>query len=409
MNLPRGRAPAPPAAAEAFWLSEPARVAPAPWSRIARLLLAGFLVVLMALCGLVVLAVVTSDTGLVGFLIGVTLALLPLPVVLAAFRWVDRYEPEPRRLLAFAFFWGATVAALVAAVLNTATTMVVAAGSGSPGHGMATTAVFVAPWVEEAAKGLAVLAVFLFRRWEFDGVVDGIVIAGLTGLGFAFTENILYFGRAFLAGSQDLGLSGGFFAVGLTFVLRGVLSPFAHPLFTVMTGIGFGIAAGSRRGAVRWLAPVAGYLAAVLLHSAWNYSALGGLASFLTGYAVIMVPAFALVVVVTVWSRRREGAIVARWLPAYAQAGWLAPEDVAMLASLRARRQAVTWAKGVYGERGAPALQAFQHAATELAFLRDRAERGAAHEDFVQRERALLADLARTRAAIAGPGLPLTH
>jgi hypothetical protein len=176
-----------------------------------------------------------------------------------------------------------------------------------------------------------------------------------------------------------------------------------------MTGIGFGVAAGSARAAVRWLAPLAGYLAAVLLHSAWNYSALGGLASFLTGYAVIMVPAFALVVAVTVWSRRREGAIVARWLPAYAQAGWLAPEDVAMLASLRARRQAVTWAKGVYGERGAPALQAFQHAATELAFLRDRAERGAAHEDFVQRERSLLADLARTRAAIAAPGLPMTH
>ena len=403
MTLPRRRAPAPPPAAEAFWLGEPARATPASWSRIARLLLAGFLVVLMALCGLVVLAAVTSDTGLVGFLIGVTLALLPLPVVLAAFRWVDRYEPEPRRLLAFAFFWGATVAALVAAVLNTATTMVVAAGSGSPGQGMAATAVFVAPWVEEGAKGLAVLAVFLFRRREFDGVVDGIVIAGLTGLGFAFTENILYFGRAFLAGSQDLGLSGGFFAVGLTFVLRGVLSPFAHPLFTVMTGIGFGVAAGSGRAAVRWLAPLVGYLAAVLLHSAWNFSALGGLASFLTGYAVIMIPAFALVIAVTVWSRRREGAIVARWLPAYAQAGWLAPEDVAMLASLRARRLAVTWAKGVYGERGAPALQAFQHAATELAFLRDRAERGAVHEDFVQRERALLADVSRTRAAIAAP------
>lgn len=402
MTLPRGRAPAPPSAAEAFWLNEPALASPARWSRIGRLLLVGFLVVLMALCGLLILAAVTSDTGLLGFLIGVTLALLPLPVVLAAFRWVDRYEPEPRRLLAFAFFWGATVAALVAAVLNTATTMVLA-NTGDPGQGMAATAVYVAPWVEEAAKGLAVLAVFLFRRREFDGVVDAIVIAGLTGVGFAFTENILYFGRAFLAGSEDLGLSGGVFAVGLTFVLRGVLSPFAHPLFTVMTGIGFGVAARSSSTPVRWLAPLIGYLAAVLLHSAWNYSALGGLQAFLTGYAVIMVPAFALVVAVTVWSRRREGAIVARWLPAYAQAGWLAPEDVTMLASLQARRQAVAWAKGVYGERGARALQAFQHAATEVAFLRDRAERGAGHEDFIQRERSLLAEAARTRVAIAKP------
>ena len=165
-----------------------------------------------------------------------------------------------------------------------------------------------------------------------------------------------------------------------------------------MTGIGLGVAARSGSTPLRWLAPVVGYLAAVLLHTAWNYSALGGLGSFLTGYAVIMVPAFALVIAVAVWSRRREGAIVARWLPAYAQAGWLAPEDVAMLSSLRARRLAVAWAKGVYGERGARTLPAFQHAATELAFLRDRAERGAEHEDFIQRERSLLTDVARTPA-----------
>ena len=96
---------------------------------------------------------------------------------------------------------------------------------------MDATAVLVAPWVEEAAKGAAVLLVLLFRRREFDGVVDGIVLAGLAGVGFAFTENILYFGRAFLAG-QEQSLTTGFFAAGITFVLRGVLSPFAHPLFT---------------------------------------------------------------------------------------------------------------------------------------------------------------------------------
>jgi RsiW-degrading membrane proteinase PrsW (M82 family) len=371
---------------------------------VGRILLIGFLVLLMALCGLVILGAVTSDTGLLGFLIGVCLALLPLPVVLAAFRWVDRYEPEPRRLLAFAFFWGATVAALVSAVLNTATTMVVA-GTGDPAEGMATTAVLVAPWVEEAAKAAAVLAVFLFRRREFDGIVDGIVIAGLTGIGFAFTENILYFGRAFLAGSEDLGLSGGLFAAGLTFLLRGVLSPFAHPLFTVLTGIGFGIAAQTASAALRWLAPAAGFVAAVLLHAAWNYSAVGGLGAFLTGYALIMVPAFALVIAVAVWSRRREGATVARRLPAYVQSGWLAAEDVTMLASLSGRRRALTWASGAYGERGGRALREFQHAATELAFLRDRAERNGADRNFGQRERSLLAELARTRAAVAPPSI----
>ncbi len=406
MTLPRHPVPAPPEAAHAAWLhgAEPRTASRGALSRVGRILLIGFLVLLMALCGLVILGAVTSDTGLLGFLIGVCLALLPLPVVLAAFRWVDRYEPEPRRLLAFAFFWGATVAALVSAVLNTATTMVVA-GTGDPAEGMATTAVLVAPWVEEAAKAAAVLAVFLFRRREFDGIVDGIVIAGLTGIGFAFTENILYFGRAFLAGSEDLGLSGGLFAAGLTFLLRGVLSPFAHPLFTVLTGIGFGIAAQTASAALRWLAPAAGFVAAVLLHAAWNYSAVGGLGAFLTGYALIMVPAFALVIAVAVWSRRREGATVARRLPAYVQSGWLAAEDVTMLASLSGRRRALTWASGAYGERGGRALREFQHAATELAFLRDRAERNGADRNFGQRERSLLAELARTRAAVAPPSI----
>jgi RsiW-degrading membrane proteinase PrsW (M82 family) len=366
------------------------------WDRLRRLLLIGFLVLLMGASGLLVLGSVTHDTGVVGFLIGLSLALLPLPVVIGAFRWLDRYEPEPPGLLLFAFFWGATVAALAAAVLNTASLIAIARTGG--GSGMDTTAVLVAPWVEEAAKGAAVLLVLVFRRREFDGVVDGIVLAGLSGVGFAFTENVLYFGRAFLAG-QEQSLTTGFFAAGFTFVLRGVISPFAHPLFTAMIGIGLGIAARTANPAVRWLAPLAGYLLAVLLHGAWNLSSLSGLSGFFTGYLLIMVPAFALTVAVATWSRRREGTTVAERLPPYVDAGWLDPEDVPMLASLQRRRQALDWMEARYGGGQARALRDFQHAATELAFLRDRVERGLDVPDFPSRERELLAMVARSRAA----------
>ena len=366
------------------------------WARLRRGLLVGFLVLLMGASGLLILGTVTSDTGVVGFLIGLSLALLPLPVVVGALRWLDRYEPEPPTLLAFAFFWGATVAALAAAVLNTASVLAIARMSG--GGGMDTTAVLVAPWVEEAAKGLAVLLVLLFRRREFDGVVDGIVLAGMTGLGFAFTENILYLGRAFLAG-QEQSLTTGFFAVGVTFVLRGVFSPFAHPLFTAMTGIGLGIAARTARPVVRVGAPLIGFLLAVALHAAWNLSSVSGLRGFFTGYLLVMVPAFALVVGVATWSRRREGATVAARLPTYVDAGWLDPADILMLASLPRRRQAVDWMRGQYGEGSARALHDFQLTATELAFLRDRLERGLDVPDFPGRERELLSRLARARFA----------
>jgi len=371
------------------------------WARLRRLLLAGFLTVLMVLAGLLVLAAVTSSTGLMGFLIGVCLALLPLPLVLGALRWLDRYEPEPRGTLFFTFFWGATVAALAALVVNSASAVAIAR-TGGEAAGLATTAVLVAPVVEEAAKGLGVLLVFWFRRHEVDGLVDGLVLAGLVGLGFAFTENVLYFGEAFLAGDEELGVTGGIFAAGITFLLRGVLSPFAHPLFSAMLGIGVGLAARTTVPAVRLLAPLGGYIVGVLLHALWNWASLSGVTGFLTGYVTVMVPAFALTIAVAAWARRREGAVVARYLPAYVAAGWLAPEDVPMIASLSRRRQAQRFVAAAGGRPAAHALRAFQHAATELAFLRARLDRGLHVPDFPRRERELLAVLARTRAVASG-------
>ena len=58
-----------------------------------------------------------------------------------------------------------------------------------------TGAVWLAPVTEETLKGLGVLLIYLFRRREFDGIIDGIVYAGLIGAGFAFSENILYLGQ----------------------------------------------------------------------------------------------------------------------------------------------------------------------------------------------------------------------
>jgi hypothetical protein len=148
------------------------------------------------------------------------------------------------------------------------------------------------------------------------------------------------------------------------------------------------------------LAPLAGYLAAVLLHATWNYSSLSGLQGFFTGYVVIMIPALLIAIGVASWSRRREGATVARWLPLYVQAGWLADEDVTMLASMPRRRQALRWVSQRYGVQAEHALRDFQNVATELAFLRDRVERGNDVPDFSARERDLLMQLVRARRAV---------
>jgi protease PrsW len=370
------------------------------WARLRAMLSAGFIALLMALAGLLVIAAVTEATGVVGFLIGLSLALLPLPVVLGALRWLDRYEPEPPQLVLFMVAWGATVAALLALVVNSASSMAIARVSGDA-DGVAATAVLVAPWVEEGGKGLALLLVLWFRRAEIDGLVDGLVLAGLVGLGFAFTENILYFGRAFLDGGE-LGVTGSVFAVGITFFLRGVLSPFAHPLFTAMTGIGVALAAGSARRSVRWSAPVGGYLAAVGLHALWNWASLSGLTGFVSGYVAIMVPVFAVTVWTAAWSRRREGVVLQRFLPPYVAAGWLSPADLPMLASTSRRRHAEVWARRTHGPAAAHAVRAFVLAATELAFLRHRLDRGQVVADFSSRERELLAQVVAARRLVTG-------
>ena len=50
-----------------------------------------------------------------------------------------------------------------------------------------------APFVEEIVKAAVLYAIYRWRRHEFDGVLDGIVYAGMVGLGFAFTETVLYY------------------------------------------------------------------------------------------------------------------------------------------------------------------------------------------------------------------------
>src|SRR4029079_12058155 len=107
--------------------------------------------------------------------------------------------------------------------------------------------VISAPLIEEGTKGLGVVLFMIFLRNEFDDILDGIVYAGVIALGFATVENVLYYGRTVSAG-------GG----GLLFILflRGVLSPFAHSLFTSMTGIGCGISRETHNKTVKIIAPI---------------------------------------------------------------------------------------------------------------------------------------------------------
>ena len=259
-----------------------------------------------------------------------------------------------------------------------------------------TGAVYLAPVTEETLKGLGVLLLFLFGPKKLDGIIDGIVYAGLIGAGFAFSENILYLGQAI----TEYGNEG----LQATFVVRGLMGPFGHPLFTSCIGIGIGIAVGVRSPLGKVVAVVTGWVCAMVLHGLWNLAALAGLSGFLQAYLTYQVPLFLAFIGFLVWLRRREGRLIGLHLSPYADAGWFTHAEVAMLAHLRLRAAARTWARSTGGASAKRSMQAFQDSASELALLRYRLVRGTAEQGANRRERILLdAITAHRRAFIGSP------
>ena len=389
------------AAARVTAMTGELRTAPAagvvrdPTSRPAlrRWLLGGVAAVGFLVAALVVSAYLGATFGVQTALLALAVAIIPLAIVIPAFLWLDRFESEPTRYLVVAFLWGALVAAVLAAVANTSAIAVLAAAS-DPDAALTTAAVLVAPVVEEALKGVLVLLVWWVLGREFDGVTDGMVYAGVCAAGFAFTENIHYLAQAYSEGGGE--------SLTATFVARCLLSPFAHPMFTVLTGVGVGVAATSRGWATRILAPVAGYTLAVLTHALWNLAAMTGGSGLVVVYLLVEVPVFLAFVAFVVWARRREGRLIGRYLRPYADAGWLSPDEVAMLSSMPRRREARQWARANAGRRGLSAMQGFQDTASELALLRRRMHHDAADAHAREQERALLRALAARRAEFVG-------
>ena len=359
-------------------------------------LLTGVAGVGFLLSALVVSSYLGAAFGVQTALLALAVALVPLGIVIPTFLWLDRFESEPTRYLVAAFLWGALVAAVIAAVFNTGAIAVLEATS-DPQVALQTTAVLIAPFVEEAAKGALVLLVWWIVRREFDGVTDGMVYAGICAAGFAFTENIQYLAQAWADGGGE--------ALTGTFVARCLMSPFAHPMFTVLFGVGVGVAATSRTWLPRILGPLLGYLLAVLSHALWNLAAVSGGRGMVVVYVLVEVPIFLAFIGFVVWARRREGGLIGQFLRPYADAGWLSAAEVSMLSSMPQRREARAWARANGGRAGLAAMRSFQDTASELAMLRRRMYHSAADEDALAHERELLAALRVRRAQFVGtPG-----
>ncbi|SDU76174.1 PrsW family intramembrane metalloprotease [Jiangella alkaliphila] len=354
-----------------------------PWSRQQRRRVLWPVLGLVAAAGsaVVVLGLAVGDLAPSTVAVATLFALLPVVVVVGAFLWLDRWEPEPGRTMLAAFLWGGGVATLGALLVNSLVAVT---------YGEYTSSVVSAPFVEEALKGAFLVGLLWWWRDELDGLVDGIVYAGLVAAGFAFVENILYLGRAFDTASID----------GYTvFVVRGIFSPFAHPLFTVFIGIAVGIAAQRHSTRARVVLPLVGYLLAAGLHALWNASALWDDGQgFVAVYVVVMVPLFAAMLSTALWQRRREQRVVAERLGEFVQAGWIPWYEVDLLTTMRSRHRWTAAMKSQYGRDAARAVRAYQGAVTELAFLVTRLRHAGADVQSDPRLAEVLAGVSETRA-----------
>ena len=364
-------------------------IAPPALLRRPRSALTWVTMIVLGLGGLVIAILIFLLGGPVGALIATLLAALSFPLMILICFWLDRYEPEPAGYRLAALGWGAVAAVVLSFVAEQFL-------FGLPGTNEIVNTTVGAPIVEELAKGLFLVAIVVFRRSEIDGLLDGIIYGALVGIGFAFIEDIIYYLQSLQTGQ-----------LGLTFFLRGVMGPFAHPLFTAATGIGIGIAVSTRRPAVRVFAPIFGFLAAVIMHAIWNGSAFwNGDSGFLIAYGAIMLPLLLVILAVAIWARSREGKMLSAALQQVAQMGWIRPEEIRWIARLSDRMSARAYAKRIGGKPTAAALRAYQQTMIEVAFLHNRAINGTAPADVNQRMNLLLQRAAWLRPYVVFPPPP---
>jgi protease PrsW len=198
----------------------------------------------------------------------IALALLQSAIFLLLIRFLDLYEREPLSVLAVMAAWGAVGAGLLSSAGNEAVAALL-----PPKLEAALGSAISGPLVEECAKGLALVVAFVLSHWafkrfgflEFEGATDGIVYGAAVGLGFAFTEDLLYLINYTSAVGPETALKEylgrvNFFGVGQLY----------HPVYTGAFGVGLGLATWSRSWKGRIGFPILGLAAAMLMHALHN-------------------------------------------------------------------------------------------------------------------------------------------
>jgi RsiW-degrading membrane proteinase PrsW (M82 family) len=322
-----------------------------------------------SLIAIVALAIVVAHRGPAPTLVGLLLAMLPFPLLIAVILRIDLLEPEPRALLAVIFGAGAGIAVVIALLGHATGSTSIAVPELGPHAGrrvsIDVSAAIGAAVIAESLKGLVLLALLRSRRTEIDGATDGVVYASMVGLGFALVANVYAYVVAWQAGIVSLAEE---------FARRGIFGPLWEALFTTMIGLGIAYAA-ARKGMTGYWAIVTGWVLAVALDALWNRSVTEGGARLGITYGILFV-ALAVVASLVAADWRRVVGMINSFLPQFADPRTITTCDLRMLTSLRLRGLGRQWARLNVGVDAVRAMTQYQLAATELAMACNRNAHG---------------------------------
>lgn len=184
----------------------------------------------------------------------------------------DRYDPEPKSLIARLFVLGAFPVVIAAGILNTIFLFILTGGDPTAAGGAAifVLAVFVAPLTEEPLKYLGAAA-GSSKHHAFDEPVDGMIYGTTVGLGFAAAETVDYLIAAQM-GVTPFGTAledcFGLACLVQTAILRGLGSALLHAM---AGGIAGHFLSRRRLFGAGWGTVWGGILLAAVLHGLWNF------------------------------------------------------------------------------------------------------------------------------------------
>jgi len=129
----------------------------------------------------------------------------------------------------------------------------------------------ITPLTEEVSKGAFLIWIMLRRRAEFDDPLDAIIFGSLVGAGFAFSEQVLYFGQIVSDYIRSTSNDAELFLV-VSLIIRALLVPFLHPLFVSLIGVGLVISTKLQSKVARTIISILSFVFPITLHGIWDWA-----------------------------------------------------------------------------------------------------------------------------------------